>query len=29
VTALGSGRSFFAGAVDEAMLDRSFGHERA
>lgn len=29
VTALGTGRSFFAGRVDEAMIDRSFGHERA
>jgi methenyltetrahydromethanopterin cyclohydrolase len=28
VTALKTGRSFSAGAVDEAMLDRSFGHER-
>jgi methenyltetrahydromethanopterin cyclohydrolase len=27
VTALGTGRSFFAGQVDEAMIDRSFGHE--
>jgi methenyltetrahydromethanopterin cyclohydrolase len=28
VTALSTGRSFAAGQVDEAMLDRSFGHER-
>ncbi len=27
VTSLESGRSFHAGAVDEALLDRSFGHE--
>ena len=29
VTALKTGRSFSAGRVDEAMLDRSFGHEAA
>jgi methenyltetrahydromethanopterin cyclohydrolase len=29
VTALETGRSFTAGAVDEAMIDRSFGHETA
>lgn len=27
VTALSTGRSFTAGRVDEAMIDRSFGHE--
>ncbi len=27
VTALASGRSFASGALDEAMIDRSFGHE--
>jgi methenyltetrahydromethanopterin cyclohydrolase len=27
VTALKTGRSFSAGQVDEAMLDRSFGYE--
>jgi len=29
VTALSSGRSFHGGALDEALIDRSFGHEPA